>query len=682
MSGKTTEFFAEYAGSVFGLDAEAHGSKATGTEKETKSMPETLGPSFKYDGIPFVPNSWKQKTEKNSSSECCDIYRSLYISPDGLLQLMLTVKVFRDFPVVEWLPELINVGGSPSGIVEDFKSLSLERKISRQNSESYPLVEVQIRRSYGSKNKRDDFVDQPFSLRTRYPDNTLVIDTDEGRSSAAWLPFFGMDFSEQCGFNVGVGWSGTWRADFNLNDNLFSVNAGMMKTHFRLMPGETIRQPSIFLHYRDNMSVRDGQNQFRQFILKHHSPHDAGGELIKTPFSMTTWGGLPTKGALEIIQTCKKENINYDVFWIDAGWYGPDRWASPSEYEKSDWATTVGDWRVNRVPHPEGLRPIADAVHALGKTFLLWVEIERVMPGTPVAVEHPDWLLNTKADQKNLLLNLGKKEARDWAVETVSRLVREEGIDYYRQDFNFNTVPYWAENDAEDRQGISEAKYVAGLYEFWDALRERFPDMFIDNCASGGRRIDFETMSRSICLWRADLLGRPWFDCSEVNHTEIHYLTQWVPLHAGGVTVLPGDDYAFFSGVASGVSVYYDFKGGFDYDWFREITDNAKRMMEYFYSDFYPLAEHPENQKNNYAYQCHCPKRKEGFFVAFRRPESDVAGMVLNLQDIAPDSDYELEKFKGGTKSVNGRELSNFKVELAKPRSCALYYYRKLGKRI
>jgi len=678
MSNNNTKFFADYAMSMFGLGAKTTGLKTLVVGEGANSMPSKLGPCFNYDGAAFDPKSWGQKVEMISRSEDCDIYRSLYMSPDKILQLQLTIKVYKDFPVVEWLPELMNIGGRPSGIIDDFKSLALEKDVSSIGAKSYPLVEVKIRRSYGSKNSRDDFMDRPFILRKRYPENRLVMDTDEGRSSAAWMPFFGIDFSEKHGFNVGIGWSGAWNAGFNLNNDLFAVNAGMMKTHFRLMPGEKIRQPSIFIHYRDGISVRDGQNQLRQFILKHHSPHDARGELIKTPFSMTTWGGLPTKDALEIIQKCKKHGFNYDVFWIDAGWYGPDRWASPTEYEKSDWATTVGDWRVNRAPHPDGLRPIADAVHALGKKFLLWVEIERVMPGTPVAVEHPDWLLSTKADPKNLLLNLGKKEARDWAVETVARLVREEGIDYYRQDFNFNTVPFWAENDAADRQGISEAKYVAGLYEFWDTLRERFPNMFIDNCASGGRRIDFETMSRSICLWRADLLGRPWFDCSEVNHTEIHYLTQWVPLHAGGVTICANDDYAFLSGVASGISVYYEFKDGFDCDWLRGMMDNARRLREYFYGDFYPLSAHPENPKVNHAYQCHCRKRREGFFIAFRRPESEVSEMVLNLQGIDTNADYELEKFKGDTKRVKGAELLRFRIELAEPRSYALYYYRMI----
>lgn len=670
----TAKLFTNYAMETFNLKKPDVPGKP-GSQTIT-GLPHKLGPDFNYDGRAFTACPWTHDLETLAGGANCDIYRSRYTAPDHILQLQLTVKIYKDFPVVEWLPELVNIGNKPSGIVDDFQSLALAYNVQpKYKKEGCEIKEVKIRRAFGSKSRYDDFVDQPFILRDRYPDNTLVMDTDEGRSSATWLPFFGSDFSDQHGFNVGIGWSGAWKAQFHLHDS-FTVNAGMMKTHFRVLPGERIRQPSIFLQYRDNLSVRQGQNQLRQFILKHHSPRDARGEIIRTPLPVAAWGGLPTKDTLAILQKVKDHGFNYDTFWIDAGWYGPDRRVSPTEYENSDWATTVGDWRVNQAPHPGGLRPIADAVHALGLKFLLWVEIERVMPGTPVALAHPDWILSTKANPQSLLLNLGKKEARDWAVETVATLIRDEGIDYYRQDFNFNTIPYWAENDATDRQGISEAKYVAGLYEFWDTLRKRFPDMLIDNCASGGRRIDFETMSRSICLWRADLLGRPWFDCSEVNHTEIHYLTQWVPLHAGGVTVKPGDDYAFLSGVASGASTLYpEFRKGDNYAWQKEMIANAKRMMKYFYGDFYPLSAHPEDQKVWNAYQCHSPQSSAGFFIVFRRPECEAPEMVLSLQAIEPDGDYELEKFRGDTVTVKGQELLNFRIALAEPRACALYYY-------
>jgi alpha-galactosidase len=361
----------------------------------------------------------------------------------------------------------------------------------------------------------------------------------------------------------------------------------------------------------------------------------------------------------------------YDTFWIDAGWYGPDREVSVTEFEKSDWSETVGNWRVNQVPHPGGFKAFSDAVHANNMKFLLWVEIERVMRDTPVVQDHPEWMFDNP-ESNRLLLNLGHPEARQWAIDTIDRLVREEGIDCYRQDFNFDVRAYWDANDAEDRKGISEAKHIAGLYQFWDAIRERHPHLLIDNCASGGRRIDFETMSRSICLWRNDIIGRPWFDASDLCQTQIAYLTQWVPLHAGGVTLLEGDDYAYLSCVSSGFSCFGDIP---DETWLSEITTTARRMAQYFHNDFYLLTQAPEDYRNYCAYQCHNPEADCGFVVVFRRLETAAEELTLHPARIDPNQNYHVERFRHGSQTVAGKDLAALTLREMKPRSVQLFFY-------
>jgi alpha-galactosidase len=109
-----------------------------------------------------------------------------------------------------------------------------------------------------------------------------------------------MDFSETDGINVGVGWTGRWQGMVDVSlDRRFdpsgrvTASAGMMNTHFRLLPGEEIRQPSILLHFRHGLSVEDGQNQFRRLLRKHHSPLDTAGTPLPTPCSFAAWGGMP-----------------------------------------------------------------------------------------------------------------------------------------------------------------------------------------------------------------------------------------------------------------------------------------------------------------------------------------------------------------------------------------------------
>jgi alpha-galactosidase len=88
-------------------------------------------------------------------------------------------------------------------------------------------------------------------------------------------------------------------------------------------------------------------------------------------------------------------------------------------------------------------------------------EPERVRDGTWLDRNHPEWLLHNGASS-NRLLDLGNEEARQWLTEHVTRLIREQGIDLYRQDFNMEPLPYWRAKDTPDRQGITEIKHVTG----------------------------------------------------------------------------------------------------------------------------------------------------------------------------------------------------------------------------
>jgi len=89
-------------------------------------------------------------------------------------------------------------------------------------------------------------------------------------------------------------------------------------------------------------------------------------------------------------------------------------------------------------------------------------------------------------------------------VEHVSHMIEREGIDTYRQDFNFEPLTLWQFNDTPDRIGITEIEHVEGYLSYFDELHRRFPNLLIDTCASGGRRNDLETLRRAVPLWRSD----------------------------------------------------------------------------------------------------------------------------------------------------------------------------------
>ena len=92
---------------------------------------------------------------------------------------------------------------------------------------------------------------------------------------------------------------------------------------------------------------------------------------------------------------------------------------------------------------------------------------------------------------------MGIPEARRFLTDFISQQIGEFGIDCYRQDFNFAPLEFWRNADAPDRQGMTEIRWVEGFYAFWDELLQRHPNLIIDVCASGGKHLDLETLSRT-----------------------------------------------------------------------------------------------------------------------------------------------------------------------------------------
>ena len=132
------------------------------------------------------------------------------------------------------------------------------------------------------------------------------------------------------------------------------------------------------------------------------------------------------------------------------------------------------------------------------------------MRGTWIEREHPDWLLKPTGTPEGLryqerdgflLLDLGNPDARQWAVESVSEEITRSGLDYYRQDFNLYPAYFWHTDEKPDEIGLREIRHINGLYDFLDELARRHPSLILDNCAAGGRRLDFEMMRRCIVLW-------------------------------------------------------------------------------------------------------------------------------------------------------------------------------------
>lgn len=591
--------------------------------------------------------SW-QKTEEKTGSE--DKKVLVFVDPATGLRLRCEIRIFKDAAAVEWILHFENAGQEPTPILSDVFPLDTSIPASRDRA-------CRLHHARGSDCSLEDFEPLttplgPSSLAPQGPwigaGNPVSIQSRGGRSSNGALPFFNLEVANAPGVIGAIGWTGDWAARFWRGDaGEVHMQAGMQRTHLKLFPGESIRSPRILVLFWEGDMV-NGHNVWRQLLLDHYVPQRKPGDK-KAPISFAMWGENRAERQLGKIKWFVDNDIRIDNFWIDAGWHGDNAYKDNSNVFNSNWGGQVGNWWPNKTSYPDGLSPIGKAAAKADMDFTIWIEAERVFKGTAFTRDHPSWLLGPLGD--NSLFNLGNPEAREGLTQMVSDLIEEGGVTVYRQDFNMDPAPYWNATDTPDRVGINEIRHIEGLYAFWDALREKHPDLLIDNCSSGGRRIDIETLSRSIPLWRSDFQCFKDYDPIGMQG-QTQGLCPWVPLHTGCCD--RPDDVVFRSALGPGIVFaappnetgdpegYLTPWQAYDAAWLKKAVEEQIKVQPYFAGNFYPLLSYSLDRDAWAAWQFDRPDLGEGMIQAFRRPASPIEEVAAVLKGLDPNATYEL----------------------------------------
>ena len=304
------------------------------------------------------------------------------------LHVRLTAVEYAGSPVVEWTEYFRNDGKLDTPILEDVQPLDLSLPLT---GSGIPMI------LYSNGCGGMD----TYALH-KYPLNQLDrlrLSNEGGGKTVTTIPFF--DIQTGGGGLIGaVGWPGQWAISISrpTAGRLWCEPAWKRRT-CRSIPARKFElRKSLLLPW--NGDGMDAHNLLRRHILKYHTPQYDGKPVV-LPISHWGWGGMKTSTSLRLLDQITKENIGFENFWMDAGWYGTDRPVEEFQvFGREDWFLYAGDWRVNKVPHPNGLRPISDAVHAKGMKFLLWFEPERAVVGTPLTIQHPEWFIGE--EQTNL----------------------------------------------------------------------------------------------------------------------------------------------------------------------------------------------------------------------------------------------------------------------------------------
>ncbi|WP_162242598.1 alpha-galactosidase [Leifsonia sp. Leaf336] len=185
--------------------------------------------------------------------------------------------------------------------------------------------------------------------------------------------------------------------------------------------------------------------------------------------------------------------VGAERFVLDDGWF----------LGRRDELAGLGDWTVDPEVWPDGLGPLIGRVHGLGMQFGLWVEPEMVSPDSELARAHPEWISRVGSTlplpwRNQQLLDLTNRAAWDYIYNQLDRLLSENAIDYLKWDYNRDST------EIGDGTAPRSHAQVEAAYRLIDAIRANHPGLEIENCSSGGGRIDLGIGSRTDRVWVSD----------------------------------------------------------------------------------------------------------------------------------------------------------------------------------
>ena len=523
-------------------------------------------------------------------------------------------------------------------------------------TETNPILSTLSGDSYLAKSQMQEHTNLPAGF-------IYSAEPTGGRSSnTTAFPYFNITDNKRSRV-FAIGWSGQWKSDVIVNTCNYRVMVGISHCDFYLKPHESVIFPSMLVLEGENLT--DARNKFRRLIIDHFSPKGSPEKLRPICFNIGSCFD-DTKNTEEFLlnQVEKTEKYDFDVVWADAIWF------------KGKWDKGVGNYDFKDIL-PNGLKPVSDLAHKQNKRFLQWFEIERAFPGTDMHTNHRDKVLRCYTRTEFDLVDFGNPDTLEYVFQKLCGMIEKQGIDIFRQDANIDMLLYWEYNDEKDRVGIKQLHYIEGLYQLWDKLLARFPGLMIDNCASGGRRLDFEAMSRSVSFCSSDYPNDGVYgEMIKYNNIHLSNLNLYIP-NASCIYSSNANTYCFRAGYNGAVSIgaLEKFTENYTSDKAALLIAEAKRLRSFYYGDFYQLTEE-EADFSAYEFKL----GNKGFAMFLRHEKSTNDSVTVCFNGVEADKKYEIditdENLECKKEVVDGKLLKDgFTVRLKEVKTSLIIEY-------
>ena len=402
------------------------------------------------------------------------IHRLSWRNETPVFTVRIEFRNLSDRPVVLDMIESFAIGGiGPETAEQQSGRIKLHRFRSNWSAEGYHVCDtaeaLHLERSWSGHSINCERFGQIGTMPVRgFHPFAAVEDTAAGL-------FYG----------VQLAWAGSWQIEFSRRRNFsFSLSGGLADREFghwskTIAPGESFSAPEAFLA----CSTGGFEALCERLLAEQEARLDVPESEEELPIIFnewcTTWGNPTEKSILAIADKLRGTPVRY--FVIDAGWF-----KTPG----TEWFNSQGDWIPSGELFPDGIQATAERLRERGFRPGIWFEFEVCGPGSRAFTEqekHHLTLDGIPIFPDRHFWNLNDPEAVAYLEERVVQMLRKNGFGYVKVDYN-ETVGFGC--DDPDSPGEGLRRQVLGTCRMFRRLREANPGLVIENCSSGGHRLE------------------------------------------------------------------------------------------------------------------------------------------------------------------------------------------------
>ena len=450
-------------------------------------------------GQPGMRLEFVEKREETSG----DVRRLICVHRDSALQLRVEsiYESFAGLSVVRRYSRVTNEGFAPVGI-EFLSCAMLHGLADPQNYDHELRIHLPVN-SWMAEAQWHTF--RPSEMGFVENERTSWSEAQAG-STGSWSTERYLPLAMVENSRLGLTWfwqiehNGSWYWEISNTafrgihaDNVYAYIGGPDDLHSaawkELKPGQTYQAvPAAVGVVAGGFSEAvEALTYYRRSACMKPRTDNSKCSVIFNDYMNCLWGGPTEEKELPLIAAAATTGCEY--FVIDAGWY--------AELQE-DWSPTIGAWMPTQGRWPRGLKFVLDEVRKAGMIPGVWLEPEVAGAKSTLAQKPDNWFLvrHGKRVLKNsrYMLDFRNFEVTAYLDAVLARLVNDYGVGYIKMDYNVDSLQGTELHADSFGQGLLDHNraHLAWL----DRVVNRYPDLVVENCGSGGGRMDYAMLSR------------------------------------------------------------------------------------------------------------------------------------------------------------------------------------------